>query len=44
VPNRGGWPARSPPLADDIPELVAELRLRNDRIRRLEADLAAGGN
>jgi hypothetical protein len=24
---------------DDIPELVAELRLRNDRIRRLEADL-----
>jgi site-specific DNA recombinase len=26
---------------DDIPELVAELRLRNDRIRRLEADLAA---
>jgi hypothetical protein len=26
---------------DDIPELVAELRLRNDRIRRLEADLVA---
>jgi site-specific DNA recombinase len=26
---------------DDIPELVAELRLRNERIRRLEADLAA---
>ena len=26
---------------DDIPELVAELRLRNDRIRRLEADLAS---
>jgi hypothetical protein len=26
---------------DDIPALVAELRLRNDRIRRLEADLAA---
>jgi septal ring factor EnvC (AmiA/AmiB activator) len=25
----------------DIPELVAELRVRNDRIRRLEADLAA---
>jgi hypothetical protein len=25
---------------DDIPELVAELRLRNDRIRRLEGDLA----
>ena len=23
---------------DNIPELVAELRLRNDRIRRLEAD------
>jgi hypothetical protein len=26
---------------DDIPELVAEVRLRNSRIRRLEADLAA---
>jgi hypothetical protein len=26
---------------DDIPELVAELRLRSDRIRRLEADLSA---
>ena len=26
---------------DDIPELVAELRLRNDRIRHLDADLAA---
>jgi hypothetical protein len=23
-------------VGDDIPELVAELRLRNDRIRRLE--------
>jgi DNA invertase Pin-like site-specific DNA recombinase len=26
---------------DDIPELVAELRVRNERIRRLEADLEA---
>jgi hypothetical protein len=26
---------------DDIPELAAELRLRHDRIRRLEADLAS---
>jgi len=34
-------PLGSPTAGDDIPELVAELRFGNDRIRRFEADLAA---
>jgi hypothetical protein len=32
---------RLSPASDDIPEFVAELRLRNDRIRRVEVDLDA---
>jgi len=39
VDYRWGNPSRL--LADDVPELVAELRQRSDRIHGLEADLAA---